>query len=69
MGGEAIAVGGSIAQASEFFEQAARDELKDFAYPESIRQLHIFFSSIPNVALLGAAALTKTVAKPNGQQN
>jgi glucokinase len=64
---EAIAVGGSIAQASEFFEKAARDELQDFAYPESIRQLRIFFSSIPNVALLGAAALTKTVALPDGQ--
>lgn len=58
---EAIVIGGSIAKASAFFEKATRRSLLEFAYPQSIKNLKIFFSNTHNIALLGAAALEPAV--------
>jgi glucokinase len=54
---EAIVIGGSIALAWELFESSMQESLKDFAYPESMRKLHILRSETGQMALLGAAAL------------
>ncbi len=58
---EAIVIGGSIAKASAFFEKAVRQIQLEFAYPQSIKNLKLFFSNTPNIALLGAAALDPAV--------
>jgi glucokinase len=54
---EAIVIGGSIAKAHQFFTASMLENLRDFAYPESVRRLTIMLSKNENIALLGAAAL------------
>ncbi len=54
---EAIILGGSVARAFAFFEEAMREKLKSFPYPHAVRRLAIETSTEPQVAILGAAAL------------
>lgn len=56
---EAVVLGGSIANAYDFFKGAMNEALEDFAFPESIKKLRILQSKDENIALLGAAALVK----------
>jgi len=56
---EAIVLGGSIAKAFVFFEEAMKNAMKDFQFPETIKRLKILRSQVDNIALLGAAALVK----------
>lgn len=52
-----IVLGGSISKSFQFFEKAMRDELMNFPYQKSIKNLDIFVSDLENSALYGAAAL------------
>ncbi|CAG4988965.1 Glucokinase [Dyadobacter sp. CECT 9275] len=54
---EAIVLGGSIAKAHQLFKKGMLENLKDFAYPESVKRLTLLLSEDDNIALLGAAAL------------
>lgn len=54
---EMIVFGGSVAAAHELFEQSMYESLKDFAFPNSIKQLRICFSSVENPGIFGAASL------------
>jgi glucokinase len=54
---ELIILGGSVSNAFEFFEAAMRRQLQTFAFPKTIESLKIVRSTLPNVAVLGAASL------------
>lgn len=54
---EMIVFGGSVAAAHALFEEGMYENLKDFAYPNSIKNLQIRFSTIENSGILGAASL------------
>ena len=54
---EMIVFGGSVTSAHELFEESMYEDLKDFAYPNSIKNLKIRFSKLENPGLFGAASL------------
>lgn len=54
---EMIVFGGSVAVAHTLFEESMYEDLNDFAYPNSIRNLKIRFSKLENPGLFGAASL------------
>lgn len=54
---ERIVLGGSVSKAYPLFEASVREELKAFAYQNSLKQLRIEVSEEPQIAVLGAAAL------------
>lgn len=54
---EMIVFGGSVAAAHTLFEDSMYENLKDFAYPNSIKNLQIRFSTVENSGILGAASL------------
>lgn len=54
---QAIIFGGAISASLPLFEQAMYENLSDFPYPNSIRNLHIFKSELQHSGILGAAAL------------
>lgn len=54
---EMIVFGGSVAAAHALFEESLWENLRDFAYPNSVKRLRIFFSEMENPANLGAASL------------
>ena len=54
---EMIVFGGSVAAAHTLFEESLWENLRDFAYPNSVKRLRIFFSEMENPAILGAASL------------
>jgi glucokinase len=56
---EVVVVGGSISHAYSFFENTMLDGLKDFEFPESLKKIKILKSNNDNIALLGAAALSR----------
>jgi glucokinase len=56
---EVVVVGGSISHAFSFFENAMHEALKEFEFPESLKRIKILKSNNENIALLGAAALSK----------
>jgi glucokinase len=55
---EVIILGGSLSAAYSFFEKEMRKALLDFPYPKTISNLEIKVSNLPEIAILGAAALT-----------
>jgi len=57
---ELIILGGSVSNAFEFFEKAMHHQLQTFAFPKTIESLQIVRSTLPNVAVLGAASLCLT---------
>lgn len=57
----AIVIGGSVSKAFEFFKGTMKESFKDFIYRESLQRLKIFLSENEDIALLGAAALVKSV--------
>ncbi|WP_051286298.1 ROK family protein [Salinimicrobium terrae] len=54
---QAILLGGSISEAYPFFEKSMQTTMKSFPFKKVREQLVIQPSNIPNIALLGAAAL------------
>ena len=54
---ELIILGGSVSNAFEYFEAAMHRQLQTFAFPKTIESLKILRSTLPNVAVLGAASL------------
>jgi glucokinase len=54
---QAIILGGSIANAFNFFSEKMYESLKRFPYPETVERIAIRNSQKEDVALLGAAAL------------
>ncbi|AWV98514.1 ROK family protein [Arcticibacterium luteifluviistationis] len=56
---EVVVLGGSISHAFSFFENTMHEGLKDFEFPESLKNIKILKSNNENIALLGAAALSR----------
>ena len=54
---EMIIFGGSVAESHALFEAAMHENLKDFAYPNSIKRLRLEFSRLQHPGLFGAASL------------
>ncbi|HBG86667.1 MAG TPA: sugar kinase [Marinilabiliaceae bacterium] len=54
---KAIIIGGSVALSFPYYEEAMRAELSSFPYPKVIERLQILPSGMPEIAILGAAAL------------
>ncbi|MDD2437075.1 MAG: ROK family protein [Massilibacteroides sp.] len=54
---EAIIFGGGITSAFPLFEPAMRKTMTGFPYPKSMEKLQIRISSLPDISILGAAAL------------
>jgi glucokinase len=54
---EVIILGGSLVKAYSFFEDAMRESMKDFVFPESLKRIKIFTSTNENITLLGASSL------------
>lgn len=53
-----IILGGSIANAYEYFAPAMMDSLDSFPYPETVKNLKIYTSKVEDVAILGASTLS-----------
>lgn len=56
---EVVVLGGSLAKAFPYFEATMRQSMMDFAFPESMKRMHVFVSQLNDVAMLGAASLFK----------
>ncbi|MEW5900681.1 MAG: ROK family protein [Acidobacteriota bacterium] len=54
---EIIVLGGSVSRAYRFFREAMWASVKTFAYSSVLRKIRIHPSRVPNIAILGAAAL------------
>lgn len=54
---EMVVIGGSVAKAYRFWEEALHLKLKSFAYPHALKRITITPSEEPHIAILGAAAL------------
>jgi len=54
---DAIIFGGSIANGYKYFEDAMREEMATFDYPETVRKIQILVSTRDDISILGAAAL------------
>jgi glucokinase len=54
---QAIILGGSVANAFDFFAGGMRESLRSFPYPETVARLTIHCSQKDDVAMLGAATL------------
>lgn len=54
---QAIVIGGRIADAYDFFEEAMFKSVNTFIYPNSINRIKIYKSEEENISLYGAAAL------------
>ena len=52
-----IVFGGTVAEAHSFFEEALYENLQDFLFPTSIKNLKLFFTELEHPAILGAASL------------
>ena len=54
---EIIILGGSVSKSYDFFKEAMRRAMSDFAYSISLRRIRFEVSTTENIAVLGAAAL------------
>lgn len=54
---EKIIVGGSIVQASQYFDKGLKKSLSTFVYKKTLKNIEIIYSNTPNIAILGSAAL------------
>ncbi|RLD90082.1 MAG: ROK family protein [Bacteroidetes bacterium] len=54
---EKVIIGGSVARAANYFEISMWKELLDFPFPGAMKNFEVVFSSIENIAVMGAASL------------
>ena len=52
-----VIIGGSVARAANYFESSMWKELLDFPFPGAMKNFEVVFSSIENIAVMGAASL------------
>lgn len=52
-----IVFGGSVAEAHTLYEETLYENIQDFGYPNSVKNLRIFFSKMECPGILGAASL------------
>jgi len=52
-----VIIGGSVARAAKYFEISMWKELLDFPFPGAMKNFEVVFSSIENIAVMGAASL------------
>lgn len=52
-----IVFGGSVAEAHTLYEETLYENLQDFGYPNSVKNLRLFFSKMECPGILGAASL------------
>jgi len=54
---EMVVFGGGLTKAEPLFRESMKEALKDFAFQKSLRKLKIEYSTLKEVAILGAASL------------
>ncbi len=52
-----VIIGGSVANAAKYFETSMWKTLLKFPFPEAMKDFEVIFSTVKNVAVLGAASL------------
>ena len=52
-----IVFGGTVAGVHDLYEEAIWENLQDFAFPSSIKNLRLFFSELEHPGILGAASI------------
>lgn len=52
-----VIIGGSVAQAHEYFNNSMWKSILDFPFPKTIRDFDVIFSDVKNIAILGATSL------------
>ena len=52
-----VIIGGSVAQASRYFETVMWTSILDFPFPRAMRDFDVLFSDVQHIAVLGAASL------------
>jgi len=52
-----VIIGGSVAQASEFFTTSMWKTILEFPFPKALHGFDVIFSNVKNIAVLGAASL------------
>ena len=52
-----VIIGGSVAQANEFFKTSMWRSILNFPFPSALRDFDVIFSGVRNIAVLGAASL------------
>lgn len=52
-----IIIGGSVAKSKDAYTDALQKSIKQFPYPESVKNLKIIYTDTANIAVLGAASL------------
>jgi glucokinase len=53
----AIILGGSVTKSFSYFEKSMKQELSSFPYGKTIRNLSVLTSELPEISIMGAAAL------------
>ncbi len=54
---EAIILGGSISRSFKFFEKSLMESVQSFPFKRIVERIKIFPSAIPNISVLGSAAM------------
>lgn len=57
---EAIILGGSVSKSFKYFERSLQERMDSFSFKKVIEQITIAPSEIPNISILGCAALIDT---------
>jgi glucokinase len=52
-----VIIGGSVARASEFFEESMWESIRKIPFPSVLENFRVEFTATDNIAILGAAAL------------
>ncbi len=52
-----VIIGGSVAQANEYFKISMWKSILNFPFPKTIRDFDVIFSDVKNIAILGATSL------------
>jgi glucokinase len=60
-----VIIGGSVAKAHQYFNVSMWKTIIDFPFPVALRDFHVIFSDIKNIAVLGAASLHLDPEKRN----
>ncbi|MEX2601381.1 MAG: ROK family protein [Balneolaceae bacterium] len=56
---EAVILGGSVSHSFPYFRESMEEEMSDFAYSNTLKNLSLELSEEPDIAVLGAAALCR----------
>ena len=60
-----VIIGGSVAKAHDYFNTGMWSSILDFPFPMALRDFHVIYSDVKNIAVLGAASLHSDRKKQN----